>query len=244
MKIFFHKMCRRLLKQVGTHFVACSRVAAEWMFPNIRADQIVIINNGIDLEKFRFNPMVRERVRQEFGITDELLLGHVGRFGYQKNHEYLIEIMKEVMKAGIKGKLLLVGEGPKFDEIKRLVRRESLEKEIIFLGSSKRVHELLQAMDIFLLPSRFEGLPIVGIEAQAAGLPVILSDRITREVALSGQVKFLPIAKNSILQWTNAVKELSTQVRQDNAERLREEKFDIEDTVENLEKLYEGRHDS
>lgn len=240
MKIIIHKMFRRLLKQVGTHFVACSRVAAEWMFPNISIENITIISNGIDLEKFRFNPMIRARARKELGITDEVLLGHVGRFGYQKNHEYLIEIMKEVKKAGIRAKLLLVGEGPKFDEIKNLVRRESLEKEIIFFGSSKRVHELLQAMDIFLLPSRFEGLPIVGIEAQAAGLPVIFSDRITREAAMCLQTRFLPITESGISLWIKAIKELSKQTRRDGIRELKEKKFSIEDTVKAFEELYCG----
>lgn len=239
-KMIFHRTCRHFLKWIGTNFVACSSTAAKWMFPNISIENITIINNGIDLEKFRFNPMIRARVRKELGIADEVLLGHVGRFGYPKNHEYLIEIMKEVKKAGVGAKLLLVGEGPKFDEIKNLVRRESLEKEIIFFGSSKRVHELLQAMDIFLLPSRFEGLPIVGIEAQAAGLPVIFSDRITREAALAEQVRFLPIAENSIIQWVNAIKELSMWNRQDCSGNLKDKGFAIENTVAMFERLYQG----
>lgn len=241
MKKFIHRICRRPLKYIGTHFVACSHIAAEWMFPNIPIDQIIIINNGIDLDKFRFNPLIRERVRGELGITDELLLGHVGRFGYQKNHEYLIKIMKEIKNKGIRAKLLLVGEGPKYEEIKALVHTESLEGEIIFAGASKRVHELLQAMDIFLLPSRFEGLPIVGVEAQAAGLPVIFSDRITKEVILSEAAVSLPISENALPQWLNAIKELSKWDRRDGTKDIIDKGFTIENTVSKFEQIYQKR---
>lgn len=237
-KIIFHKTCRRFLKRIGTHFVACSHVAANWMFPNIQSDQIFIINNGIDLEKFRFNPEVRIKIRQELNLTNELLLGHVGRFGYPKNHEYLIEIMKAVKKAEIKAKLLLIGEGPRYSEIKNLVRRELLEEEIIFFGATKRVPELLQAMDIFLLPSRFEGFPIAGVEAQAAGLPIIFSDKITKDAAISSQTQFLPISRGTAYKWVKAIKELSMQPRQDTIKTLKEKKFSIEDTVEMFVTLY------
>lgn len=242
-KMVFHKSCRRLLKRIGTQFVACSSEAAEWMFPNIKEDQIAIINNGIDLEKFRFDPKVRAKVRKELGIADELLLGHVGRFGYQKNHEYLLKIMREIKNEGVKAKLLLVGQGPREAEIRRLAAQEEVEDVILFYGISKRVNELMQAMDIFLLPSRFEGLPIVGVEAQASGLPAIFSDRITREVALSKNVRFLTIDENAVSQWAGSIQEFEEQPRQDNTEYMREKGFDIENTVSAFETLYwEGRN--
>lgn len=238
-KILFHHMCRRLLKFIGTSFAACSNVAAEWMFPNIKADDIYIIKNGIDLDKFKFCPMLREQVRRELCLTDELLLGHVGQFGYSKNHEYLIATLKQVKKTGIKVKMLLIGEGPNFQTIKDLAKQEGLSEDIIFFGVTKRVNEMLQAMDVFLLPSRFEGLPIVGVEAQAAGLPVIFSDRITKEAILTARAISLPITEDALPRWVSAISEMAMQIRCDGCEELKRKGFAIEETVSTFERLYQ-----
>ena len=179
-KKYIHKFCRRFLKYIATDYVACSEVAAKWMFPNVESEKIVIVNNGVDLDKFRFDAAVRYQIRNKLGIKDEILLGHVGRFCYQKNHEYFIEILKEIRKRNIKAKLLLIGEGPDEQDFKEKIRKEQLDDMVIFYGTTNKVQELFMAMDVFLLPSHFEGLPIVGVEAQASGLPVILSDQIDR----------------------------------------------------------------
>ena len=127
-------------------------------------------------------------------MKDEILLGHVGRFCYQKNHEYLVAVFEEVRKQGINAKLLFVGDGEEKEKIYAIVKEKKLESDVIFYGTSTRVNELFQAMDIFLLPSHFEGLPIAGVEAQAAGLPVIFSDKITRQAKIITPVKYLSIA--------------------------------------------------
>lgn len=241
-KMVFHKACRRLLKNIGTQYAACSRIAADWMFPNIRPERVTIINNGIDLERFRYSPAVRERVRKELGIHDELLLGHVGRFGYPKNPEYLIRIMSEVRKRKLNAKLLLVGQGPMENEIRELVRQENLEDQVRFFGPTKRVHDLMQAMDVFLLPSRFEGFPVVGVEAQAAGLPVVFSDQITRDAGLCSNVMFLPIAEEAVPRWMDAITELSRKPRTDNVALLKNKGFSIEGMVRSFEELYGVDH--
>ena len=238
LKLLFHKACRRVLKHVGTDFVACSDLAAQWMFPNINQDKIFIINNGVDLDKFRYNIAIREKVRSELGITDELLIGHVGRFAYQKNHEYLVKIMKEVKAKKLNVRLLLVGEGPDEDQIRSLVAESNLEDCIIFYGTSSKVNELFQAMDVFVLPSHFEGLPIVGVEAQASGLPVVFSDQITREVKLIDSVRFLPITDNSVYNWTDQIIEFSTYERKDTYSDLNKRHFSIYDTIDSFLKLY------
>lgn len=238
LKLLFHQACRRFLKYIGTDFVACSDLAAQWMFPNISQDKICIINNGVDLDKFRYNIETREKVRNELGITDELLIGHVGRFAYQKNHKYLVEIMKQVKAKKLNARLLLVGEGPDEKKIKSLVTESNLEDSVIFYGTSSKVNELFQAMDVFVLPSHFEGLPIVGVEAQASGLPVIFSDQITKEAKLIELVRFLPITDDSVYSWVNQIIDLSEKARKDSYFELRKKHFSIYDTIDSFLKLY------
>lgn len=239
-KRIIHKLCRRFLKYVGTDYVSCSDLAAEWMFPNVRHSDVVIIKNGIDLEKFRFNEQIRVSERQNLIMTDELLIGHVGRFCYQKNHEYLIAIMKEIKKRGIKAKLLLVGEGPDKEKIRFRVADNKLEEYVIFYGISDRVFELYQAMDIFLLPSHFEGLPIVGVEAQASGLPVLFSNKITKDAQLTNYVKYLGIGQEDVGKWVDCVKQFAQKEiqRSEVYSELKKLNFDIQDTVKNFMKLY------
>ena len=240
-KLVMHKLCRNKLKSIGTIYVACSDVAARWMFPNVDQNKIIRINNGVDLKKFSFNVETRDKVRNSLNLdNDELLLGHIGRFAYQKNHEFLLSIMKEIEKRNIKAKLLLVGEGPRENEIKDMVKSMSLENRIILYGTSKSVNEFMQAMDVFVLPSHFEGLPIVGVEAQAAGLPCIFSNEITREAGLTSRVQFLPIGEHDEIKWVDAIVELSSLTRENTYRLLSDKKFDIADTIEQFVRLYSG----
>ena len=239
-KKYIHKFCRRFLKYIATDYVACSEVAAKWMFPNVESEKIVIVNNGVDLDKFRFDAAVRYQIRNKLGIKDEILLGHVGRFCYQKNHEYFIEILKEIRKRNIKAKLLLIGEGPDEQDFKEKIRKEQLDDMVIFYGTTNKGQELFMAMDVFLLPSHFEGLPIVGVEAQASGLPVILSDQIDRSAKLTDSVEFLDIKLNTAAKWVDVI--LNFRKRTDDRKCayyfLKKEKFSIKDTVNEFLELY------
>lgn len=241
LKKIFHKFSRRKLKKIGTHFLACSSLAAEWMFPGY-CDRVRIINNGVNLAKFRFSSASRQEARRVLGIGDELLIGHIGRFAYQKNHEYLIEVFAALSSSEKSAKLLLVGEGELQEKIKALAERKNLSDRVIFYGLSREVEKLMQAMDVFVLPSHFEGLPIVGVEAQAAGLPCIFSDAITREVALTDNVLFLPADSASVSAWAEGCKRLASLPRKDNYEALRKQHFDISDTVAELVGLYRSEN--
>ena len=239
-KKYIHKFCRRFLKYIATDYVACSEVAAKWMFPNVESEKIVIVNNGVDLDKFRFDAAVRYQIRNKLGIKDEILLGHVGRFCYQKNHEYFIEILKEIRKRNIKAKLLLIGEGPDEQDFKEKIRKEQLDDMVIFYGTTNKVQELFMAMDVFLLPSHFEGLPIVGVEAQASGLPVIFSDKIDRSAKLTDSVSFLRTELENTSEWVGKI--LKLQEKESNREKtyyiLKQKRFSIQDTVNEFLELY------
>lgn len=237
-KKLMHRCSRRWLKKIGTDFVTCSELAAQWMFPDIPKEKIVMINNGVDLQKFRYDPKVRQEMREKLGITDEYLIGHVGRFSYQKNHEYLLNIFADIKKQEPKVKLLLVGEGDLKEAVHEQAVRLGIENDGIFYGTCGYVNKLFQAMDIFVLPSRFEGLPIVGVEAQAAGLPVVFSDQITREAKLIEEASFLPIDQESMGKWQKEILKYKDHVRQDTYEQLKREKFDLSDTMQMFLSLY------
>lgn len=239
-----HKLTRRKLKDIGTRFVACSDVAAKWMYPNINSQDITIINNGIDLDKFRFNSKVRQQVRKKLKLNDNLIIGHIGRFSYQKNHQYIIEIFSKLVLHEPKARLLLVGEGPDREVIENLVKEKNLENNVIFYGLSNHVEKLLQAMDVFILPSHFEGLPIVGVEAQTAGVPVIFSDQISKESKLTNNVTFLPIKANNISQWVTTIekyKDYSINIRLNAYKMVKNKKFDIDSTIQEFVSLYKNK---
>lgn len=237
-KRFLHKVSRKRLKKIGTKFVACSDLARQWMYPNINKDKVIIIKNGIDLVKYRFNEKSRLEVRKKLGLNNKFVIGHVGRFSYQKNHEFLIKVFKKVVNKKGNAYLLLVGEGPDKKKIENLVNKEGLTAHVKFYGISNHVENLLQGMDVFLLPSHFEGLPIVGVEAQAAGLPVIFSDKITKEAKLLDTSYFLSINNDMVSEWVNLILRLQKSKRKDTINILHKEKFDISDTVSEFISLY------
>ena len=173
-----HYIGRALMPALADEYLTCSDLAGQWMYPESlrKGSHYHIAKNAIDLEKYRFNPELRNKVRKALGIGEHTFcVGHVGRFSYQKNHEFLIRVFAELHKQLPESCLLLIGghmNGDAYYENARaLVKKLHLKACVQFLGVRKDVPDLMQAMDCFVLPSHFEGLPIVGIEAQAAGLP-------------------------------------------------------------------------
>ena len=228
------------LKYIGTDFLACSDLAGLWMYPNLKPEKITVVNNGIDLDKFRYNAAERAEVRKRLGIDENFVVGHVGRFSNVKNHSYLIDVVNVTKDFVPNIKLLLVGEGPLFDEVKKKVDSLRLADYVLFYGSTNSVNSLYQAMDIFAMPSLREGFPIVGVEAQASGLPVFFSDRITKTAKLTDDVKYLSIDDNSIDKWVTEIVQYKDYTRYDVYQILKEKKFDISDTVKMLSDLYKS----
>lgn len=185
-----------------THRFACSKYAGEWLFGKGTAFEVMY--NAIDLNRFRYNAEVRAQARTDLGLVgDQFAIGHVGRFTAQKNHPFLVDAFAEVAKRRPDAVLLLVGTGEAEASVKDLVAERGLSDRVKFLGQRSDVNRLYQAFDAFVLPSLYEGLCLVGVEAQAAGLPCLLSDAITREVDVTGECKFLPIT--NLVDWTEAL---------------------------------------
>lgn len=171
----------------ATHFFACSRAAGEWMFPG---QPVQVVNNGIDTAQFAFSPQVRSDVRRELGLQDQLVLGHVGRFFYPKNHSFLIDIFREVHALRPDAVLLLAGDGQLEKPIREKVHALGLDGAVRFLGLRADSNRLYQAMDVFVMPSLYEGFGIAAMEAQAAGLRCVLADTIPPECKVIDSVLF------------------------------------------------------
>lgn len=177
-KLLINRVSRFIWRKEMTHTLACSDAAAQFIFGR-SADEIIY--NGIHPEKFVYSPENRRRIRDELGIGDCPLVGHVGRLCWQKNQEFLLSVQANLLKKQPDARLLLVGEGDMLDSLKERSRQLGIEESVIFYGVSRDIPALMSAMDVFLFPSNMEGLGIVAIEAQASGLPTLCSDRVPPE---------------------------------------------------------------
>lgn len=234
------KVLQRISKSILTHtdFVklACSKPASQWMYEC--PEEAHIIKNGIVTEKFIYSVETREKVRKELGLRGEYLVGTVGRFSYQKNPFYELEIIKSLLQKDINARFLWIGSGDLKKEVEARARTYGIYDRIIFLGNTDHVNEYYQAMDCFILPSRFEGLPIVGIEAQAAGLPCFFSDTITREVGITDLVRFISLRK-SPEEWAEMILREGKVERKSMEEAIIEAGYDIRCEIVKLEKFYD-----
>lgn len=192
LKLWLHDWGRKRYGADCTDFWACSGAAAEFLFGKGREYQF--IPNGIDVQRFRFDPVVRARVREELGLSDEFVIGHVGRLSQQKNQSFLLDVFAEIQCRRPNSRLVLVGEGEALPDLREKATALGIADQVIFYGLSERVEELFWAMDGFVFPSRFEGLGIVAVEAQAAGLPVLCSTAIPPEAMMTEDVTQLPLS--------------------------------------------------
>lgn len=228
---------KKINLSLATDFCTCSDLATEWLFgEQIPREIIKRFNMAIDIDEYVYNPKIRDEYRRKLGIADCIVLGHVGRFAYQKNHEFLINVLAKVSKVIDNIKLVLMGSGVLKEEIKSLVDSLGLEKKVIFVGTSEDVAYRLQAMDIFCFPSRFEGLPAALVEAQASGLKCLVSDCITAEVCITENIKRIPL---NIDIWVNNIIDLAQGYdRKDMSSEMTNAGYNIKYQIKELEKLY------
>lgn len=231
LKLFF----KRKIKKYATHLFACGEEAGTWMFQTKRFQ---VLNNAIHAKEYAYDMECRKRVRDSLGISEEtLLLGHVGRFDIPKNHRFILEIFEAVCKKEKTAKLLLVGDGVLRSEIEALVREKHLEESVIFTGICDRVSEMLQAMDVFVFPSLYEGLPVSIVEAQAAGLPCLISDKVPIECKKTDLVLQIPLEEGAEV-WAEHVCKAAEVQRKDTYEAIKESGFDIVANALWLEQFY------
>lgn len=219
----------------ATEFWACGYEAGKFLYG---AKPFFVLNNAIEMKEFLFDPNVRTEERKYLGVTsDELLIGHVGRFTRQKNHSFILQVFREVRKLNSNAKLLLIGEGELFEEIKHEASSMGVSDYIIYTGPIDDVSQKLMAIDLFMLPSLFEGLPVSVIEAEATGAPCVLSDNITKEVGINKNVQYLSLHISKEI-WAREIIELSQEKRIVDQSKLIHCGFDISTEAEKLNLLY------
>ncbi len=236
-----HLRQRELLTEdIATDFIACSEEASTWLYGDrISKDMIQIIPNAIETEHFKFNNLIREEYRKKLNLKPhDYVIGHVGRFAWQKNHEFLIDVFGEVSNLNEHARLLLIGIGELEEKIRNKVSQQALHDKVLFLGKRDDVGEIMQAMDVFAFPSRFEGFPIVLIEAQAIGLKCVVSDKIPRISKITDNIEFLPFEKE---QWIDKLLKYGIGYkREDMTIILEKSGYDIKTLAKKMEMVYES----
>lgn len=234
-----HKLLRPMLISNATDYFACSEPAALWMYGKkiCNNKEYTLVKNGIDLNKYQFDPVKRIQKREELGIAENTLaVGHVGNFVYAKNHLFLLDIFVKVLEKEPEAKLVLAGDGELRAEIEQKIDELKIKDNVLLLGMRNDIPDLLQAMDVFLFPSVYEGLPVALVEAQAAGLPCVISDTIAPESKITEHIQDYSL-KMEPHEWAEEVLDWSKIIRTDSAEILREAGYDIMNTVRMYEEL-------
>lgn len=240
-KLMAHNLSKLVYMNYPTDYWACSDKAAKWLYSKkINKYNYQFVKNGINTKLFKFNLEHRLRIRNELGIMDRKIIGTIGRLSEQKNQQFLIEIMNELSKISSDYILLIVGNGELEGALKENVKRLSLSDKVIFYGTSNNIPHLLSAMDIFVLPSKYEGFPFVGIEAQCSGLKSIVSQQVTKRLQITNLINYEHINKGN----SNWVERIDNTIKNENREcyykYVEEEGFDIKRTASELRKRYFG----
>lgn len=234
---FIDKIGTNLIFKNSTTLVSCSKTASSFMF-NKKAADAIVLNNSVDTNKFKFCAKTRKQTRSNLNISNsDFVVLHIGRFTPQKNHKRLIEIFAEILKIEPTSKLILIGDGILYDETKQLAKSLNVDNNVLFMGLQNNVYEFMSAADCFVMPSIHEGLPIVAVEAQANGLPLVLSSNISNETKLASNVEFLSLS-NSTKDWAEMILKTKNFERKSGEETIKKHKFDKESAIEVIEKLY------
>lgn len=231
-----YELKEKISSNIADYYLACSKEAAEWMYGGkIGYDKIRILRNGIDIEKFKFNKKVRIEVRRTLGIQDKFVIGNVGRFVYQKNHEFLVDIFSQICKQIEDVVLILIGAGELQKKIENQAKILGIYEKIYFLGKRNDVEKLMQGMDLFVLPSRFDGFPLSLLEAQAAGLPCIAGN-VPQNASLSMRTKIIELEQK---YWIHCI--MDEYHRKERCQLSNEllELHDIRKQVKELEEIYD-----
>lgn len=235
---FINRMLRPLFESVVNGRIACNNAAGKWLFNN---KNYAIIKNGIDLKKYKFDKDIRKKVRNNLNIDDDdLVLGNVGKFNFQKNQQFLIKLLSRMDK---KIKLILIGEGKTFEQIKKLSVTFGVQNQVYFLGTQDNVQDYLNAFDLFLLPSNFEGQPFVLVESSANGLMNVVSDKVSSEVNICKNTEFLNLNDYNI--WKNKIQNIRSYNRHNISEKyidiLSNNGYDLNKNVYRLLEYYKDK---
>lgn len=238
-KTAVHNLCKKRFEKYGDIYFSCSDLASKWMFNKNTVDKgkVVLVKNAIDLQRFAVNQDIRNEYRKKLNLEGKFVVGHIGRFAVAKNHQFLIDIFAEIKKIEPNSKLLLIGEGEDETAIRSKVKKLGLEDSVIFYGITREIPQMLWVMDAFVLPSFFEGNPVVGIEAQAASVRCFFADTITRMCKLTDFVSYHSL-DSSASDWAKEILASKGYARNSTYEIMREAGYDIKSVAENVQMMY------
>ncbi|MBS5789926.1 glycosyltransferase family 1 protein [Fusobacterium sp.] len=227
-------LAKLIVPYVANHYFSCGEVAGKFLYGNKKFE---IIRNAIDVENYKFNNKVREKKRKELNLNNEFVIGHVGRYCYIKNQSFIIDIFNEILKERSNSKLLLIGSGPDEELLRQKVNKLNLNNNVIFLINRSDVDELYQVMDAFVMPSLFEGVPLVAVEAQANGLKCFLSDKISEEVFLTKNIEKISLDQKDE-EWKEKILNSEYERQEEIPEELFQKGYDIKRAMQELIKKY------
>lgn len=233
--------CKRKILRVANKYWACGHSAAKFYFGDEIFDNrdYTVINNAIDLDKFSYNNVVREKIRKEFNIDGKDIIGHVGRFNVVKNHTFIVDVFNVYQEKNPNAMLVMIGDGEQKETIKEKVHSLNLDSKVLFVDNIPNVYEWYQAFDLFLMPSHNEGLPVVGIEAQAAGLPCVFSSGVPSEIAVTGNCRFISLSE-PCSTWVKTVDSMisrkNSRIKVDDV--ITNAGYNIKNEAKQLEKMY------
>lgn len=235
-----NKILMPLFSLLYTDCCACSAEAGSFLFGD---KECYVVNNGLYFPKYEYNEAKREEIRRRYSLKDKIVLGHIGRFTYQKNQEFLITILTKMVAKGIDAVLLLVGTGEMVEQIERKAKENGIRDRVVFYGTTDYVNEVVQAMDCFVFPSRFEGLGIVALEAQAAGLNCVASDQVPKKMKINDGTVFLALDAD-VNEWINNIEKCivstseRTHSRSVERELFKSAGYDIEQNCKDMLEYY------
>ena len=232
------KYYMKKIPDYATDLFACGKEAGKWMFGN---HEFRVLPNAIDTSRYIFTESIRNEVRKELSIADEFVIGHIGRFNPQKNHDFLIDIFSQIKKQKSNAKLLLVGDGDEISNIKNKVQKLQLNNSVIFTGVRTDVNRLLQAMDVFVFPSLYEGFPVTMVEAQASGIPCIISDKVPDECIITEGLVDVKSLSDSSEKWAECILSKKEVKRRNVSDDIIKSGFDIKSAAKWLEEFYIGK---
>ena len=239
-ELLVHEKCKEAFSlELATHFLTCSAEAADFLFgPQIPRDRIRLLHNALDISRYSYDEVKRTQMRSVLGIEDKFVIGNVGRMSYAKNQLFLVDCFNEIRKKADNAVLLFVGKAELEEDVRRKVDAYHINDSVIFAGAVDNTEDYLQAMDVFALPSRFEGMPNVLIEAQTAGLQCVTSDHVTQDAKITDNVVFVELEEH---KWVDAILQYAEgYIRQKVDEQIRKEGYDIRCEIKVLEQIYAG----
>ena len=234
-KYLFKRYYMRKIPETATELFACGKAAGDWMFGG---KKYRLLPNAIAAEKYIYEEEKAKKIKKELDLEKNIVIGHIGRFNPQKNHKFLIDIFEKCFEKNQKVRLMLIGDGEGRKEIENKVKERGLQDNVIFMGVRRDVPELLQAMDVFVFPSLYEGLPVTMIEEQAAGVPAVISDQVSEECIITKDLVKVEGLEETPEQWAGEILKQVKISKRDRSEEIKKAKYDVETTAKWLEEYY------